>query len=384
VTGPAQASAISVRFLRDDRHGGAASQLTEVASALADFVAAATRSVELAIYDFRLADEQAAAAVVDAFVAATSRGVAVRIGYDAGKPTQQTTLAFAALGGDPAPVGTQQWLSEHFAGTPVQLRAIQAGSQLMHSKYVVRDAPADGATDAPDTAAVWTGSTNFTDDAWTRQENNIVTVSSAELAAGYRADFDQMWTTGAIRGSGARLGGRTTVAGSTITWDFSPGDGPALDAGLVAQIEGARERLVVAAMVLTSHDILSALAGAIDRGVQVAGIYDGGQMDPIVRGWRSRDGNEQVLADWAAVSAELARKNSTPYSPTGPHDFMHLKVLLADDTVATGSYNFSANAERNAENQLRIEDPATLTAYSEFLDAVVRAYSWETTGSGAH
>jgi phosphatidylserine/phosphatidylglycerophosphate/cardiolipin synthase-like enzyme len=74
------------------------------------------------------------------------------------------------------------------------------------------------------------------------------------------------------------------------------------------------------------------------------------------------------------VSAHLVAKRSTPYSPSGPHDFMHLKVLLADDEVTTGSYNFSANAERNAENQIHLTDPDTVTAYAGFLDAVVAAY----------
>ena len=44
----------------------------------------------------------------------------------------------------------------------------------MHHKYVVRD----GGTP---TGAVWTGSTNFTDDSWRLQENNIVRLDSPEL-----------------------------------------------------------------------------------------------------------------------------------------------------------------------------------------------------------
>ena len=42
----------------------------------------------------------------------------------------------------------------------------------MHHKYVVRDA-----------ASVWSGSTNWTADSWTREENVIVTVDSPGLAA---------------------------------------------------------------------------------------------------------------------------------------------------------------------------------------------------------
>jgi phosphatidylserine/phosphatidylglycerophosphate/cardiolipin synthase-like enzyme len=49
-------------------------------------------------------------------------------------------------------------------------------------------------------------------------------------------------------------------------------------------------------------------------------------------------------------------------------------VLIADGTVVTGSYNFSANAERNAENQLHLDDPATVSAYTDYLAAVTAAY----------
>ena len=367
---------IAVTFLRDEQHGGAAGQLGQVASALAAFVSAATESLDIAIYDFRLADAAAANTVVSALREAAQRGVAVRIGYDAGKPSSADADTFAVLEADPAPPGTAQWVTEHFAGTAVQVRAIKAGSQLMHSKYVVRDAPppASGAT-APATAAVWTGSTNFTDDAWTRQENNVVTVSDATLATAYRTDFDELWAASAIARTGAHDTGIATVGGGELGWDFCPGDGAAVNTALAARVTAARQRLVVASMVLTSPQVLAALAAALDRNVPVSGIYDGGQMDPIVARWRKSANDADILADWTKVSAHLVAKGSTPYTPSGPHDFMHLKVLLSDQTVITGSYNFSANAERNAENQIHLTDPATVTAYQRYLDAVIAAYS---------
>jgi phosphatidylserine/phosphatidylglycerophosphate/cardiolipin synthase-like enzyme len=372
---PDHSPAISTLFLRDTQHGGSTTQLGEVAGALADFIAAASASVDVAIYDFRLSNPQAASTVVDALVQAAQRGVTVRIGYDAGKPPTQTTVGFAAVGGDPAPVGTHDWIEQHFAGTSVQTRAIKAAPHLMHSKYVLRDAPTNGVAGTGSAAAVWSGSTNFTDDAWTRQENNVIVLSSTELATGYRLDFDQLWSTGRITNSGAGDGGQTTSDGATVGWDFSPADGPALDAGLVARVRTARERLIVAAMVLTSHHVLAALADSIGRGTPVTGIYDGGQMDPIVEQWRANPRDAAVLDSWETVSARLVRKNSTPYSPTGPHDFMHLKVLVSDGTVTTGSYNFSANAERNAENQLHLDDPTTVAACADFLNTVIDTYS---------
>ena len=44
--------------------------------------------------------------------------------------------------------------------------------------------------------------------------------------------------------------------------------------------------------------------------------------------------------------------------PTGSHDFMHDKVLVIDDTVITGSCNFSRSAQFNAENILFIDSAA--------------------------
>lgn len=366
-------SVISATFLRDTEHGGPPEQLYAIAADLAAYVLAAQTSIDLAIYDFRLSDPHVADLVVAALANAADRGVAVRIAYDAGKPVAGSAADFAALEADPAPPGTAQWVTDHFADTGVQTKAIAAGGQLMHSKYVVRDVPTGAATG---TGAVWTGSTNFTDDAWTRQENNILTIHDDSLALAYRTDFDQMWATGKIAGTGKNDRGTSTLADhGTVAWDFCPGDGAVVNQALADRIHAASTRLVVASMVLTSHEVLAALSDAIDRGVALTGIYDGGQMDPIVRQWRAGGHAAPTVANWLKVSAVLAHKQSFPYTPTSVHNFMHLKVLVADDEVSTGSYNFSANAEHNAENQLHLTDPDAVAAYVGYIDTVIGAYS---------
>ncbi|PYJ41586.1 MAG: hypothetical protein DME86_08030 [Verrucomicrobia bacterium] len=72
--------------------------------------------------------------------------------------------------------------------------------------------------------------------------------------------------------------------------------------------------------------------------------------------------------------AGLVGKNSTPYSPTARHNFMHNKILLVDDTVITGSYNFSRSAQFNAENILFIESPAAAERYSFYIDHLMEKY----------
>ena len=367
------ASAIQTLFLRDTRHGGPADQAEVVARKLTSFVRQATATIDVAIYDFRLSDALARP-VVEALSKAAARGVSVRIAFDAGKPVTATRAMFAMLAADPAPSGTAQWVANHFGNTDVQIRAITAPSgQLMHSKYIVRDG-GPGA-DAAGSAAVWTGSTNFTDDAWTLQENNIITVSSAEVAAGYRRDFDDLWTVGSIKKTGAGAAGTATGTGASVAWDFAPGDGSGIDAALAGAIAAARNRIVLATMVLTSHAVLSALVTAIGDGVLVSGIYDSGQMGPIEREWAKHASDAQVSSDWRIVKENLVAKKSTPYTPNGPHDFMHNKVLITDDHLITGSYNISANAERNAENQLHISDDNRLVnRYARYIDTTAAVY----------
>ncbi len=100
-------------------------------------------------------------------------GLEIRFCYDADKPPQPDLAA----GQDPAPAGTGAFVQS--LGYP--WRRI-AGMKLMHSKFVVRDGQ-----------AVWTGSANMTDDAFTLMENNIVEIDSQPLASYYAQNFEQLW-----------------------------------------------------------------------------------------------------------------------------------------------------------------------------------------------
>ena len=56
---------------------------------------------------------------------------------------------------------------------------------LMHHKYVIRDRE-----------VVWTGSMNWTQDSWSRQENVIAIIDSPKLALAYGLNFDELWDDG--------------------------------------------------------------------------------------------------------------------------------------------------------------------------------------------
>ena len=84
--------------------------------------------------------------VVGALTAAVDRGVAVRLAYNLDHPDDTPV---------PPPPQTSPDLVESL---PFPTVAIPGVPDLMHHKYVVRDAQ-----------AVWTGSTNWTADSWTRE-----------------------------------------------------------------------------------------------------------------------------------------------------------------------------------------------------------------------
>jgi phosphatidylserine/phosphatidylglycerophosphate/cardiolipin synthase-like enzyme len=354
---------IDITFLEQDTEG----QPGTVANLLAEFITAARSSVHIAIYDFRLRQAMLADPVVGALRERAGGGVEVRIAYDKGKPERADAMN-AWIGADPAPRGTAEFVEQ--IGGGVQVQAIDAGSRLMHNKYVIRD----GHTQR---AALWTGSGNFTDDAWTLQENNIVRIASPTLCAFYETDFGELWESGEIGTTGANDASTAVVDGIRIEADFSPGHGRAIDQDISWVIGAATRRVKIACMVISSGTVLGALADVLGRSAvrEFGGMYDATQMDNVIRLWEGGAHSQPKIDLFKSVAAHLVGKRSTPYSETSPHDFMHNKVAVVDDIVITGSFNFSNNATKNAENVLTIHDRALADRYAAYIDGLVARYT---------
>jgi phosphatidylserine/phosphatidylglycerophosphate/cardiolipin synthase-like enzyme len=351
---------IAVTFLEQNKQ-----QPTAVAQLLAEFIAAARTSLHLAIYDFRLGDALAGP-VVQSLRDRAAAGVEVRIVYDAGKPN----ATFPQAGADPAPPGTAAFLKRLPAA--IVSKPITGGDpqmpKLMHHKYLIRDGKTAAGT-------VWTGSTNFTDDSWTLQENNIVRIDSPELCTFYETDFAELWSRGDIATTGAHDTGTVHVGAATVGVAFSPGEGRAIDHDVAHRIGAARRRLKICSMLLTSGAILGALGDALQHGrvAEFDGVYDRTQMDSVIEQWQNSPGAWKIPA-FEQIAGRLAGKRSTPYQPDSPHDFMHNKVVVADDTVITGSYNLSNSATENAENILLIQDAALAEQYNAYIDGLSQRF----------
>jgi phosphatidylserine/phosphatidylglycerophosphate/cardiolipin synthase-like enzyme len=326
----------------------------EVAHKIEAFLADAKETLELALYDVRLHDETADV-VRAALVGAHERGVNVRLIYNVDRPDDRPPV--------PPPPKTEPDLIESL---PFETVGLQGWPDLMHHKYVVRDRD-----------AVWTGSTNWTDDSWTREENVIVVVRSTGVAIRYQEDFAQLWKEREVAKSGRVPTDPIRVGDAQVRTWFSPKRGEKLAHEIARAVGSARRRVRVASPVISSGPILGTLAEvAADGKVDLAGVVDATQIHEVLAQWHA-NGNDT----WKMPSlrfllgrASFSGKRSTPYAPGAVHDYMHAKVCVCDDTVFIGSFNLSHSGEENAENVLEIEDAALAERMAGFVDEIRGRY----------
>lgn len=285
---------------------------------LVEAVQRAQRSVDMAVYNLSLED------LADALVEAHRRGVRVRLVLDDGAVDRNVPDRLRA------------------AGIPIADDGDSDG--LMHSKFMVIDEQ-----------EVWTGSANFTGASFYRDDNNLVRLVSAQAAENYTTEFNEMFDEG-LFGSSTRPATpypQIEVGGIPVEIYFSPDDGAADQ--IVDEIAAAQVSVNFLAYSFTNDDIAEAVRRRADLGVAVRGVFDAEQVD-------SNTGGE-----FEAFTAEgyLVRRD-------GLDGLMHHKVIIIDGrTVITGSYNFSASAERrNDENLVVIHDETLAGQYLERFELI--------------
>ena len=325
----------------------------ETAGLVAAFLDGAQRSLDLAQYDFHLLGESAEL-VVGAITRAHTRGVAVRMLYNVDHhnpipvppPPEPDAQLIASLG--------------------VPAKAVAGVPDLMHHKYVVRDRE-----------SVWTGSMNWTEDSFSRQENVILEAGSHELAAAFARNFDELWDVGIVERSGFVEPLPVPVGEAEVRPWFTPGHGEDLSERIAAAIVRARRRVRICSPVITAAPVLAGLAQVISEGrLDVAGCVDLPQVRGVVHQWGENGNRSWKLPLLQRVMAgAFSGKHSTPWRPEGSlHNFMHAKVTVADDVVFAGSFNLSRSGERNAENVLEIHHAGLAEQLARFVDEVRARY----------
>jgi phosphatidylserine/phosphatidylglycerophosphate/cardiolipin synthase-like enzyme len=200
----------------------------------------------------------------------------------------------------------------------------------MHNKFTVIDRQ-----------EVWTGSMNYTITDGYRNNNNLVRIRSKQLAENYTTEFEEMFVDDRFGpGSPANTPNPSlAVDGVQMEVCFAPDDGCAQK--LVRLLSGSQESVRVLAFSFTSDDLAEALIERIEAGVDVLGVMEETQVT-------SNKGTD--FYSLRSAGADL-RLDGNPRN-------MHHKALIIDDQIVVfGSYNYSYYAEnRNDENLMIVYD----------------------------
>jgi phosphatidylserine/phosphatidylglycerophosphate/cardiolipin synthase-like enzyme len=337
---------LEVGFLTD---GGQRAE--DVAARIVRFIEGATQRLDVAIYDFE-ARQGAASAIADALEAALANGVHVRVLFNSEPPDAAA---------DPPPMVANPDLID---GLTVPTRSVSEQGSLMHHKYMVRDG-----------RDLITGSMNWTADAFSREENVLMTFTdAAELADAYTANFERLWRRRRNERSG-RTGAEVVLEhGVHATPAFSPSP-PYLGHLAAGMLVAADRRLHVVSPVVTSGAVLGTLCEQINRRkLGVTGAYDRTQMEEVQRQWEAVPQNHWKITAWQTIAPHLSGKRSTPFGSGTVHDYMHAKFIVVDDEVLTGSYNLSKHGEVNAENVVHLVSEDLATRFAGFADELAVRY----------
>lgn len=299
-----------------DHHGG-------IDIHLVDLMNKATKTIDVADYDFDLSD------VANAMAQATKRGVQVRMVTDTDTLTSTNSSIQAAL----------NTLKQ--ANIPIVDDQREA---IMHNKFTVVDGE-----------WVSTGSWNYTDGDTYHLNNNMIVIHSADLAANYSNEFNKMFVAHDFGKSKDRAIPHPVlnIDGTSVQNCFAP---EVSCADLIVQsINGAKKSIDFMAFSFTHDGIGNAMLARAKSGVPVHGVFEttGSQTQYSEYG-KLKDGGLDVYTD------------GNPWS-------MHHKVIIIDDRIVIfGSFNFSASADSSNDENLLIVDNANLAhAFTEEFQRVL-------------
>ena len=280
----------------------------------------AQASIHIASFEFNLTP------VADALIAAKNRGVDVKwmtddkngLDYDIQPGRGQFSLLI---------------------GAGIEVKD-DARSALMHNKFWIFDQK-----------IVWTGSTNITSNGIFKQNNNVLVIRSPEIAFIYEREFQEMWN--------GQFGPRAPstvntqwaiVDGTPIQVLFSPED--KIVGNLIALVNDAQASIRFLAFSFTDYPLAQVMIDRARAGVDVRGIFET---------FGSNSPNSELRTFWCA---------GLPVRQDGNGSFLHHKLIIIDgNIVATGSLNYSSNAdESNEENVLILDNAGIAALYLQEFD----------------
>lgn len=284
---------------------------------LCEWLAAANSSLDLAAFDIELP------CIEQTLLERQAAGVKVRVVTDSDHLTPQVKAL-------------------QKAGIPV---VDDERSAFMHNKFLIRDQ-----------ASVWTGSMNLTPSGVANNNNNVIIIRDAGVAKLYQAEFEEML--------GKEFGPRSPrqnlpaifrLDGHTLEVLFSPED-PVRER-VMDLLSQAKKEISFLAFSFTDDEMGQILAKQAKAGLQIRGVFE-------------RMGATSKYSEYGRL-----KKAGIDVRRDGNPAIMHHKVFLIDgETVVTGSYNFSKNADRsNDENLVVLHDSALTAQYQQEFERIYAA-----------
>ncbi|NUM47854.1 MAG: hypothetical protein HUU38_24370 [Anaerolineales bacterium] len=287
---------------------------------LINYIDAATTTIHIAAFEFNLTP------LAEALIAAHARGVEVRWvtddehGLEADEEEDRGQFAMLEEAG-------------------IEVRD-DGRSALMHNKFIIFDGQ-----------MVWTGATNLTVNGIFENNNNVIVLRSARIAAIFENEFQEMWAGEFGPTSSSTVDDQSvTVEGVPVQILFGSEDEAI--AHLLPYIEGAQSSIRFMAFSFTQDDLGDAMLARGEAGVDLAGIFE-------TRGSETE-------------ASELGKLFCAGYAMRqdgNPSTFHHKVIVIDAQIVVTGSLNFSENADNsNDENVVIITEPNIAKLFLEEFD----------------
>ncbi|UZQ54914.1 phospholipase D-like domain-containing protein [Trichothermofontia sichuanensis B231] len=257
------------------------------------------------------------------------------------------------------------------------------GSGLMHHKFIIVDGQKVIVTSANFTMSDIHG--DFQSPESRGNANNLLLISSPQLATLFTQEFDLMWGDGPGGKPDSKFGVQKpprpvqtiTVGTARLSVKFSPTGRKtpwtASTNGLIAEtLTTARQHIDLALFVFSDQALANTLARQRGRGVTIRALIDPGFA------FRSYSEGLDMLGLALAEKCKYESGNR-PWSPAittvgvpqlAPGDLLHHKFAVLDgQTVITGSHNWSEAAnQQNDETLLVVKSPIVAAHYQREFD----------------
>lgn len=284
----------------------------------------ATKTLDVADYDFDLMN------VAQAMAKAKGRGVQVRM------VTDSDTLN-----------NTKNKEIQDALGVLKKANIPIVGDDrgpIMHNKFTVVDKQ-----------YISTGSWNYTDGDTYHLNNNMMIINSPQLAQNYTAEFEKMFVKkqfGPNKDKGVP-NPVITIQGTKVENYFAAEDGVAQK--IMDTVGTAKQSVYFMAFSFTHDGIGQAIEAKAKAGLKVQGVFE-------------TTGSNTPFSEYT----KMKKVGLDVYQDGNPWVMHHKVIIIDEQTVVMGSFNFSDNADKsNDENILIIHNADIAKAYKAEYDKVL-------------